>query len=81
MRKRFLTALGAIVALVFSVAHCSSHCKKYAEKFCQGQGAEGSPACLQAKEKMKDWSSDKCRMELNEVLLDEQTKNLENELK
>ena len=34
-----------------------------------------------AKEKSKDWSANQCRIELNQLQIDEQSKRLEDELK
>lgn len=72
--------MAALVVLsVILAAGCGkSECKKYAARFCAD---EKSPACLQVKEKIKDWSSDKCRIEGNEMDIDSQSKQLENELK
>jgi hypothetical protein len=79
MRKSVLAAIvGSTLAAIFCLQCGKSNCKKYAERFCAD---EKSPICAQTREKIKSWSSDKCRIELNEILIDEQSKQLEQELK
>ncbi|AFM14749.1 hypothetical protein Turpa_4116 [Turneriella parva DSM 21527] len=55
-----------------------SECKKYTEHFCKDAA---SPQCASAIEKVKDLSSNQCRIELNQLQIDEQSKRLEDELK
>lgn len=77
MRKS-LFFLSLLTLTVFSLASCGkSECKKYLEKFCADKE---SPACKAANESVKDWSSDKCRIERNALEIDEQAKKLEKEL-
>lgn len=75
MSKRYFLLVLALAAL----GGCGkSECKKYTAHFCQD---EKSPICDATKTKTKDWSADKCRIELNHILIEEQSKNMENELK
>jgi len=73
-------ALGIICVLGLAVlAGCGkSECKKYTALFCAD---EKNPACLAAREKVKNWSSDQCRIEHNKIRIDEQSKRLDDELK
>ncbi len=82
MRKsglRFLTAVAPVLVLaLLAAAGCGkSECKRYNEKFCADANSE---ACKQAKERSKDWSSDKCRIERNQIEIEEQSKKLDKEL-
>jgi hypothetical protein len=82
MRKsglRFLTAVAPALILAFlSAMGCGkSECKRYTEKFCADAMSE---ACKQAKERSKGWSSDKCRIERNQLEIEEQSKKLDKEL-
>lgn len=67
-----------VLSVPFAAGCGKSECKKYAARFCAD---EKSPECLQAKEKIKDWSSDTCRIEGNKLDIDKQAKETENELK
>lgn len=63
----------------FLVTGCGkSECKRYVEKFCAD---EKSAACSDAKARSRDWSSDKCRIERNQIEIEEQSKKLDAELK
>ncbi len=65
--------------LAASVAGCGkSECKKYTDHFCKDAA---SPQCASAIEKAKDMSANQCRIELNQMQIDEQSKRLEDELK
>lgn len=77
MRKSVFFILIAAFVLTGIVSCGKSECKKYLEKFCAD---DQSPQCKAAREKAKDWSSDKCRIERNAIEIDEQAKKLEKEL-
>jgi hypothetical protein len=80
MRKSGLRLqFSAAAALIFlSAAGCGkSECKRYLEKFCADANSE---TCQQAKERSKDWSADKCRIERNQLEIEEQSKKLDKEL-
>jgi hypothetical protein len=82
MRKRglgFLTAVvPALVLVLLAATGCGkSECKRYIEKFCADAMSE---ACTQAKERSQNWSSDQCRIELNQIEIEEQSKKLDKEL-
>ncbi len=65
--------------LAAAVAGCGkSECKKYTDHFCKDSA---SPQCAAAIEKSKDMSANQCRIELNQLQIDEQSKRLEDELK
>jgi hypothetical protein len=75
MRKSFLS----VILLTAAAAGCGkSECKKYTDHFCSDAA---SPQCAAAKEKSKDWAANQCRIELNQLQIDEQSKRLEDELK
>ncbi len=76
MRK---SVFGLVVAVAFVTASCGkSECKKYVERFCADPK---SPACADATAKAKAWSSTQCRIQNNGLQIEEQSKQLENELK
>lgn len=77
MRIQCLFLLSTFVALL-ATACGKSECRRYTEKFCAD---ETSASCAQAKERSRDWSSDKCRIELNQIEIEEQSKKLDDELK
>lgn len=73
----YLFLIPAFAALL--VTGCGkSECKRYIEKFCAD---EKSAACTEARERSRDWSSDKCRIERNQIEIEEQSKKLDDELK
>lgn len=75
MRKSALILL----LLAASLPGCGkSECKKYLEHFCKDAA---SPQCAAAIEKAKGMSANQCRIELNQLQIDEQSKRLEDELK
>lgn len=78
-RLRFFTVVAPALAFaLFAVTGCGkSECKRYNEKFCVDADSE---ACKQAKERSKDWSSDKCRIERNQIEIEEQSQKLNKEL-
>lgn len=78
MRKSFFMGLAAAAAALALSACGKSECRRYTEKFCADQNSD---ACKQAKERSKDWDKDKCRMERNQLEIEEQSKNMEKELK
>ncbi len=72
MRKSVLAATVLLAVVGFCSLNCGkSYCKQYEQKFCAD---EKSPACAQAKEKVKAWSSKECRIQLNTLEIEEQTK-------
>ncbi len=79
MRKSALQFILVSVVVVLAAASCGkSECKKYNDHFCAD---DKSPQCAAAREKTKDWSANQCRIELNQLQIDEQSKRLEDELK
>lgn len=64
--------------LCFALAGCKSECDRYLEKFCADQQ---SPLCASARERSKNWTQDQCRLERNQLEIEEQSKRLEQELK
>ncbi|MFZ5631150.1 MAG: hypothetical protein ACOY5B_18595 [Spirochaetota bacterium] len=80
MRKsglRLVIPVAAALVSLSAVGCGKSECKRYNEKFCADASSE---ACKQAKERSKDWSADKCRIERNQVEIEEQSKKLDKEL-
>lgn len=80
MRKSGLQLLRTVAAAftLLSATGCGkSECKRYIEKFCADADSQ---ACRQAKERSKGWSADKCRIELNQIEIEEQSKKLDIEL-
>lgn len=76
MRK---SVFGLIAAVALATASCGkSECKKYTERFCADPK---SAACADAMAKVKTWSSTQCRIQNNDLQIEEQSKQLENELK
>ncbi len=76
MRK---SVFGLIAAVAFATAACGkSECTKYTDRFCADAK---SAACADAAAKVKTWSSTQCRIENNKLQIDDQSKQLENELK
>lgn len=67
----------AALVILFGTGCGKSECKRYHEKFCADAGSE---VCKQAKERSKDWSVDKCRIERNQIEIEEQSKKLDKEL-
>ncbi|MBS0617586.1 MAG: hypothetical protein JSR44_05315 [Spirochaetes bacterium] len=76
--KFFSLYAACALGLTFFVGCGKSECKKYTALFCAD---EKNPACLAAREKVKNWSSDQCRIEHNKIRIDEQSKRLDDELK
>lgn len=77
MRKSIL-GCSVLLAFMLSAAGCGkSECKRYTNKFCTDAGSD---VCKQAKERSKDWSADKCRIERNQVEIEEQSRSLDKEL-
>ncbi len=78
MRKRLLALIFPALAILV-LANCGkSECRRYRDRFCADPN---SAACKAAQEKSKDWSADKCRIERNQMDIEDQSRNLENELK
>lgn len=67
----------AAFALV-TVSCGKSECTKYTDRFCADPK---SAACADAAAKVKVWNSTQCRIENNKLLIDDQSKRLEEELK
>jgi hypothetical protein len=79
MRKSALQLILVSLIVASTAASCGkSECKKYIDQFCSD---DKSPACAAAREKTKEWSANQCRIELNQLQIDEQSKRLEDELK
>ncbi|GAB4439574.1 MAG: hypothetical protein OHK0011_22150 [Turneriella sp.] len=74
---RLLLPVAAVLVLLSTIGCGKSECKRYSEKFCADANSE---ACKQAKERSKDWSADKCRIERNQIEIEEQSKQLDKEL-
>lgn len=75
MRKSVLAVLALGVTASFLNLNCGpSYCKQYVTKNCTD---EKSPACAQAKEKVKSWSSKDCRIQLNNQNIEEQSQQLD----
>lgn len=75
MRKSVLAASVLVFAAGFIHLNCGpSYCKQYVAKNCAD---EKSPACAQAKEKVKNWSSKDCRIQLNNQSIEEQSQQLD----
>lgn len=55
-----------------------SECKKYTERFCADAK---STACADATARAKSWSSDQCRIHNNQIQIEEQSKQMDLELK
>ncbi len=76
--RLLLPVFSSAALLVLSATGCGkSECTLYNEKFCADLNSE---ACKQAKERSKDWSADKCRIERNQLEIEEQSKKLDKEL-
>lgn len=79
MRKSVFGLLCLLAAIAFVTAACGkSECTKYTDRFCADPK---SAACADAAAKVKVWSSTQCRIENNKLLIDDQSKRLEDELK
>lgn len=76
--RKFVLGAAILIALLAVNACGKSYCKKYTAKFCTNSD---SAECMQAKTTVKDWSNDKCRIELNNVEIEEQSKKLDDLLK
>ncbi|MFO1470713.1 MAG: hypothetical protein U1F27_06750 [Turneriella sp.] len=79
MRKSVFSALGLMAAFALVTLSCGkSECTKYTDRFCADPK---SAACADAAAKVKVWNSTQCRIENNKLLIDDQSKRLEEELK
>jgi hypothetical protein len=76
--RKLVYLLLFVATAILSVGCGKSECKKYRSKFCTD---ENSAVCKEAAQRSKDWSADKCRIEFNQIQIEEQAKRLEDELK
>ena len=79
MRKSVFSVLGLVAAFALVTVSCGkSECTKYTDRFCADPK---SAACADAAAKVKVWNSNQCRIQNNDLQIEEQSKRLEDELK
>ncbi|MBV6493107.1 MAG: hypothetical protein LDLANPLL_01122 [Turneriella sp.] len=74
MLKRVFLLLCVSAATAFTLNCGKSYCKQYTEKLCKDVN---SAECKAAQEKVKSWSSNQCRIEFNNLVIEEQEKKME----
>ncbi|HRP69130.1 MAG TPA: hypothetical protein PLY93_06330 [Turneriella sp.] len=74
MLTRVLFIFCVVTVSVTFLACGESYCKQYAAKFCTDPN---TPACKTAQEKIKNWSSNECRIQFNNLIIEEQAKDTE----